>query len=131
MENSKKNPSMALRYSTQELQEFEVIILKKLESAKHELQFMLESLDRSGGSDSLPNSLASIDDGSENMEREKLSQLAIRQRSFIGQLEDALVRIKNGTYGICKATGKLIDKNRLRAVPHTTHSIEAKLKNKI
>ena len=127
----KKNETkIVLRYSAEELREFEEIILQKLESARHELQFALSSLNRSAGNDTLPNNMSNLEDGSESLEREQISQLAIRQRSFIKQLENALVRIKNGTYGVCQGTGKLIDKDRLRAVPHTTHSIEAKLKSK-
>ena len=77
--------------------------------------------------DNILNSLKTLEDGADTMEKESLSQLAGRQQKFISNLENALIRIKNGTYGICKDTGKLIDKNRLKAVPHATQTIEAKL----
>jgi len=72
-----------------------------------------------------------LEDGADTAEKENLSQLAARQQKFMTQLENALVRIKNGTYGICVDTGKLIRKARLKSVPHTMHSIEAKLNRKI
>ena len=127
----KNKPSQTVRkrYSASELSEFEGIIHEKLQKAQRELDFILESLDRSRSEDSAPSHIT-IEEGNENMEREKLSQLAIRQKSFIKQLQNALARIKNGTYGVCVESGKLISKARLRAVPHTTHSIEAKLRRK-
>jgi RNA polymerase-binding transcription factor DksA len=71
-----------------------------------------------------------LEDGADTLERESMSQLAARQQKFVANLENALIRIKNGTYGICVDTGKLISKERLKAVPHTMHSIEAKLAKK-
>lgn len=121
-----------LRYSTSELKEFEELIVEKLEKAKQELSFIKETLTRNNdsGTDDSYNSSKMMEDGADTMEKESLSQLAARQQKFINNLENALVRIKNGTYGICVDTGKLIPKERLRAVPHTMHSIEAKLNKK-
>jgi len=116
------------RYSDEELREFEALILQKLEKAKEELNTLKASLTRE--SDDTGDSFSSIktlEDGADTAEKEQLSQLAGRQQKFINNLENALIRIKNGTYGICSDTGKLISKERLRAVPHTTQSIDAKL----
>ena len=121
------------RYSEEELKEFEDLIMEKLEKARKELNYIKESLSRSNdsGTDNTSGASKFLEDGSDTMEKESLSQLAARQQKFINSLESALIRIKNGTYGICVDTGKLISKERLRAVPHTMHSIEAKLaKNK-
>lgn len=117
------------RYSDIELKEFEAIILSKLGKANNELKHLKNSLSRSNdtGTDSTSGSVKVLEDGADSIEKENLSQLAARQQKFITNLENALVRIKNGTYGICIKTGKLIGKKRLRAVPHTTLSIEAKL----
>jgi len=117
------------KYTASELKEFEKLILKKTENAQKELDFIKESLQRSNlsGTDSTQGALKTLEDGADTMEKESLSQLAGRQQKFITNLEKALIRIKNGTYGICKDTGNLIDKKRLRAVPHATQSIEAKL----
>ena len=119
------------RYSAKELKEFEGIILDKLEKAQNELKYIKESLSKNSddyGPDSDSYNVRVLEDGADTAEKENLSQLAARQQKFITQLENALVRIKNGTYGICVDTGKLIRKERLKAVPHTMHSIEAKLK---
>ena len=117
------------KYTLKELKEFEKLILKKIDNAQGELDFIKESLLRKNlsGTDSTQGALKTLEDGADTMEKESLSQLAGRQQTFINNLEKALIRIKNGTYGICKDTGKLIDKKRLRAVPHATQSIEAKL----
>ena len=117
------------KYTLKELKEFEKLILEKRDNAQGELDFIKESLVRKNlsGTDSTQGALKTLEDGADTMEKESLSQLAGRQQTFINNLEKALIRIKNGTYGICKDTGKLIDKNRLRAVPHATQSIEAKL----
>lgn len=119
------------RYSDEELKEFEELINEKLTKAKEELNTLKSSLTREGEStgDSF-SSVKTLEDGADTAEKEQLSQLAGRQQKFITNLENALVRIKNGTYGICVDTGKLISKERLRAVPHTMHSIEAKLNKK-
>ncbi len=118
------------RYSDEELKEFEEIISQKLDKARSELKYIKESLSRSNdeGTDNTSGNIKVLEDGADMMEKENLSQLASRQQKFMIQLENAMVRIKNGTYGICVDTGKLISKERLKAVPHTMHSIEAKLK---
>jgi RNA polymerase-binding transcription factor DksA len=117
------------KYSTKELNEFEVIINDKLSKAQKELNLLKSSLSRNNdtGTDDTTGTSKVLEDGAETIEKENLSQLAARQQKFITNLENALVRIKNGTYGICIKSGKLISKERLRAVPHTTLSIEAKL----
>ncbi len=117
------------KYSTSELAVFEGIINEKLDKAHNELQLLKNSLSRNNdaGTDNTASSSKVLEDGAETIEKENLSQLAARQQKFIANLENALVRIKNGTYGICVKTGKLISKERLKAVPHTTLSIEAKL----
>ena len=118
-----------VKYSKKELIEFEKIILKKIDIAKGELNYIKESLERKNlsGTDSTQGALKTLEDGADTLEKENLSQLAARQQTFINNLQKALVRIKNGTYGICKDSGKLISKARLRAVPHATQSIESKL----
>lgn len=117
------------RYSESELKEFETLIMGKIEKAKVELNELKKSLTKSGdtGDDITNNSTKVLEDGADTLEKENLNQLAARQQKFINNLENALIRIKNGTYGICVDTGKLISKERLMAVPHTMHSIEAKL----
>ncbi len=117
------------RYSDSELKEFEELINEKLEKAKAEFKILKETLNKTNdeGTDSTAGNTKVLEDGADTAEKENLSQLAARQQKFINNLENALIRIKNGTYGICSVTGKLISKERLRAVPHTTQSIEAKL----
>jgi RNA polymerase-binding transcription factor DksA len=118
------------RYSEEELQEFQVLINRKLEKAREEYKILKETLNRNNdeGTDATSGGNTKVlEDGAETAEKENLSQLAARQQKYITNLENALVRIKNGTYGICSVTGKLISKERLIAVPHTTQSIEAKL----
>ncbi|QJX46821.1 MULTISPECIES: TraR/DksA family transcriptional regulator [Hymenobacter] len=119
----------SLRYSREELAEFEQIIQDKLTAARKEVAFIKETLSRKNdsGTDNTASSSKVLEDGADTAEKESLNQLASRQMKFIQQLENALVRIKNGTYGVCIGTGKLIPKERLRAVPHTQHSIEAKM----
>jgi len=116
-------------YSREELKEFEDIILAKLASAKEELTTLKESLSKKNdsGTDFTASTSKLLEDGADTLERESQNQLAARQQKFIINLENALIRIKNGTYGVCVDTGKLISKERLKAVPHTMHSIEAKL----
>lgn len=125
--NGKKN-----RYSEKELKEFETLILNKLDNAKNELHLLKSSLSRNSesGTEATASTMKVMEDGADTIEKENLSQLAARQQKFITNLENALVRIKNGTYGICSTTGNLIGKERLKAVPHTTLSIEAKLQQK-
>ncbi|MEE6187593.1 RNA polymerase-binding transcription factor DksA [Mycovorax composti] len=116
-----------VRYSDAELQEFKEIILKKLDAAKKELAYLQGLITRRDeGGDMDEGRYMTMEDGSVSMEREQLSQLASRQIQFIDHLEKALMRVENKTYGICRVTGNLIDKARLRAVPHATLSIEAK-----
>jgi len=117
------------RYSDDELQEFKDIILKKLASSREEFTTLQKSLKdgNENGTDSTNNNYLTLDDGADTFEKENTTQLAGRLMKFIQNLEAALVRIENKTYGVCKTTGKLIPKERLRAVPHTTQSIEAKL----
>ena len=118
------------RYSEDELNEFQVLINRKLEKAREEYKILKETLNRNNdeGTDATSGGNTKVlEDGAETAEKENLSQLAARQQKYITNLENALVRIKNGTYGICAVTGKLISKERLIAVPHTTQSIEAKM----
>lgn len=117
-----------VRYSDEELKEFRAIIDKKIADAQADLKHFQSQVDHSGedsGGDK-DGTFDMMEDGSESLSREKLSQLAHRQRKFIQQLKAALIRIENKTYGVCRETGKLISKERLRIVPHTTLSIEAK-----
>jgi RNA polymerase-binding transcription factor DksA len=118
-----------MRYSDVELAEFRDLIMRKLEAAKKELTYLQGLITRKDemGGDESENRYMTMEDGSISMEREQLSQMASRQIQFIDHLEKALMRIENKTYGICRVTGKLIDKARLRAVPHATLSIEAKM----
>lgn len=118
------------RYTEEELKEFQVLINRKLDKAREEYKILKETLNRNNdeGTDATSGGNTKVlEDGAETAEKENLSQLAARQQKYITNLENALVRIKNGTYGICSVTGKLISKERLIAVPHTTQSIEAKL----
>ena len=118
-----------VRYSDNDLTEFRELIQRKLESAKKELVYLQGLITRKDemGGDNDDGRYMTMEDGSMSMEREQLSQMASRQITFIDHLEKALMRIENKTYGICRVTGKLIDKARLRAVPHATLSIEAKM----
>lgn len=120
------------KYSSDELKEFEDLILDKLTKARKEFDFIKNSLSKKDdtGTESTASSVKVLEDGADTAEKENLTQLAARQSKFIGSLENALIRIKNGTYGVCIDTGKLISKERLKAVPHTQHSIEAKLNQK-
>ena len=118
------------KYSQKELKEFEELILQKLKLAEEELKTLMGSINHSTDEtiDGSYGGVKTLEDGAETMEREKMNQLAARQQKFINNLENALIRIKNGTYGVCIDTGKLIQKERLMSVPHTMHSIDAKLK---
>jgi RNA polymerase-binding transcription factor DksA len=116
------------RYSDSELEEFRQIINAKLDEARKDYELLKQTLantDNNGTEDTSP-SFKMIEDGSETLSREETAQLAARQEKFIKHLEDALLRIRNKTYGICRVTGRLISKERLRLVPHATLSIEAK-----
>lgn len=118
-----------LRYSEDDLKEFETIISEKLTNSKKELAYIRESLSRKNdhGTDLTGSGYLSLEDGAETAEKEHLNQMASRLQKFTAQLELAMIRIKNSTYGVCIESGKLIPKERLRAVPHTQHTIEAKL----
>jgi len=118
------------RYSDRDLEEFKSLILAKIEVAKQELEALSSSLGKTNpnGTDDTGSAHRQLDDGSATLEKESLHQLAGRQKKFIEQLETALIRIANKTYGICRETGQLIPKERLKAVPHTTLSMEAKLR---
>lgn len=123
-------PDDKTRYSDDELKDFESLIKTKLEKSREEFRILKETLNRNNdaGTDSTSGGNTKVlEDGAETAEKENLSQLAARQLKYITNLENALVRIKNRTYGICTVTGKLIPKERLIAVPHTTQSIEAKM----
>ncbi|OJJ18269.1 molecular chaperone DnaK [marine bacterium AO1-C] len=127
-----ENKEEKTRYSEEELREFDELIQKKLSEARKELDYIKESLSKRNdeGIDSTIGNSKLLEDGASTAERENLNQMAARLQKFIQQLEHAAIRIKNGTYGVCIDTGKLIQKERLRAVPHTQHSIEAKLARK-
>ncbi len=116
------------RYNDKELGEFKELIQQKIEKAKTQLQ-LIESTyrnDSNNGTDDTSPTFKAFDEGSEVMSKEANSQLAIRQEKFIRDLNNALIRIENKTYGICRVTKKLINKERLKLVPHATLSIEAK-----
>ena len=117
-----------LRYSDAELAEFKELILKKIEKAQQDLELIKSAYmnDLNNGTDDTSPTFKAFEEGSETMSKEANSQLAIRQEKFIRDLKNALFRVENKTYGICKVTGKLIDKERLKIVPHATMSIEAK-----
>jgi RNA polymerase-binding transcription factor DksA len=118
-----------VKYSDAELKEFKELISNKLDAAKKELVYLQGLITRKDelGGDNDDARYMTMEDGSVSMEREQLGQMAGRQITFIDHLEKALMRIQNKTYGICRVTGRLIDKARLRAVPHATLSLEAKL----
>lgn len=117
------------RYSDEELDEFKVLILEKLRKATRDLKMLTEAYTVSNEHDTTDTSptFKILEEGYQVMSKEENSRLAARQDKFIKALENALIRIENKTYGICRVTGKLISKERLRAVPHATLSIEAKL----
>lgn len=116
------------RYSDAELQEFKELIINKMNKAKDELKYLQDQISRKSdiGSDDSDLGFKGLEDGTNTAEREYLSQMASRQLNFISHLDKALMRIENKTYGICRETGRLISKERLKAVPHATLSIEAK-----
>ncbi|MCH1533750.1 MAG: TraR/DksA family transcriptional regulator [Schleiferiaceae bacterium] len=117
------------KFSDAELADFKAIILKKVEKAEQDLDLLREQFanDKSNGTDDTSPQFKSFEEGSSVMSKERNSQLATRQEKFIRDLKNALVRIENKTYGICRVTGKLIDAERLKLVPHATLSMEAKL----
>ena len=116
-----------VRYSDEELQEFKELILQKLDKATREFEKLRETVTNSGNdvADTSP-TFKALEEGADVRDKEEAARLAERQRKFIQHLQAALVRIENKTYGICRATGELIPKERLRAVPHATLSVDAK-----
>jgi RNA polymerase-binding transcription factor DksA len=129
---SKTETNLKNVYSDEELQEFKIIILAKIEEAKRDLELLTEAFSNDSGQDINDTSptFKILEEGSQVRSKEENSQLAVRQTKFISSLENALVRIENKTYGICRVTGKLIPKERLRVVPHATLCIDAKLNEK-
>ena len=123
MENEIKD-----RYNDKDLQEFKTLILSKIETATSQLHLIESSFrnDSNNGTEDTAPTFKAFDEGSEVMSKETSSQLAIRQEKFIRDLNNALIRIENKTYGVCRVTKKLINKERLKLVPHATLSIEAK-----
>jgi RNA polymerase-binding transcription factor DksA len=118
-----------IRYSDEELDEFRRIILEKLEAAKIDLKMLTDAFAVGNEQDTLDTSptFKVLEEGNQVMSKEENSRMAARQQKFITNLENALVRIENKTYGICRETGLLIPKERLRSVPHATLSMEAKM----
>ncbi len=116
-----------VRYSDEELEEFRTLILEKLEKATREFEKLRETVTNTGNDvvDTAP-TFKALEEGADVRDKEEAARLAERQRKFIQHLQAALVRIENKTYGVCRATGKLIPKERLRAVPHATLSVDAK-----
>lgn len=119
---------LKVRYSDKELEEFKVLIEEKIKKAKSHLNLLKSSYmnDGNNGTDDTSPTFKAFEEGSETMSKEANTQLAIRQEKFIRDLKNALLRIENKTYGVCRVTGKLINKERLKLVPHATLSIEAK-----
>jgi RNA polymerase-binding transcription factor DksA len=120
------NQNEKTRYSDAELEEFKTLIEGKLDKARREFEFYREQLENSG--EDADAKVRGLDDGIQNADKERIAGLAARQQKLIKHLENALIRIENKVYGVCRVTGKLISKERLKAVPHATLSIEAKLK---
>ncbi|WOD44717.1 TraR/DksA family transcriptional regulator [Hwangdonia lutea] len=117
-----------VRYSDKDLADFKALILEKIEKAQHDLELIKSAYmnDHNNGTEDTSPQFKAFDEGSNVMSKESNSQLAIRQEKFIRDLKNALIRIENKTYGICRVTKKLINKERLKLVPHATLSIEAK-----
>jgi DnaK suppressor protein len=117
-----------VRYSDKDLAEFKLLIQEKIKKAQHDLELIKSAYmnDHNNGTDDTSPTFKAFDEGSETMSKESNSALAIRQEKFIRDLKNALIRIENKTYGVCRVTGKLIIKKRLELVPHATLSIEAK-----
>ena len=128
--SKKEEPLAKNRYTDAELEEFREIILQKIEEAKRDLKLLTDAYTNNNENDINDTSptFKVLEEGYLVLSKEENSQLAARQQKFITSLENALIRIQNKTYGICRETGKLISKERLRSVPHATLSIEAKLK---
>jgi len=124
--------NLQIRYSDADLAEFKQIILKKIEKAQSDLDLIKSAYmnDLNNGTDDTSPTFKAFEEGSETMSKEANSALAIRQEKFIRDLKNALVRIESKTYGVCRVTGKLIEKERLKIVPHATMSMEAKLQQR-
>jgi DnaK suppressor protein len=116
------------RYSDADLEEFRILIQAKIDKAEHDLMLIRESFinDQNNGTDDTSPTFKAFEEGAETLSKEQNAILAGRQEKFVRDLKNALIRIQNKTYGICRVTGKLIAKDRLKAVPHATLSIEAK-----
>jgi len=128
MEETVNTTSEKTRYSDEELAEFKAIILERLEKARKDLELLQENV--TGGENNTDDTAPTfkiLEEGSAVLSKEENSALAVRQAKYIQNLENALIRIENKSYGICRVTGKLIPKERLRAVPHATLSVEAKM----
>ena len=121
------NTSEKTRYSDEELAEFKELILERLAQARKDLSLLQENIATSDNSDDMAPTFKILEEGAAVLSKEENSALAVRQAKYITNLENALIRIENKTYGICRVTGKLIPKERLRAVPHATLSVEAKM----
>ena len=123
MAGRKKN-----RYTDKELERFKKLIVKKIDQAKQDLDLLKSAYmnNSDNGTDDTSPTFKAFEEGSETMSKEANTQLALRQEKFIRDLKNALIRIENKTYGVCRVTGKLIKKKRLMVVPHATLSIEAK-----
>lgn len=124
--------NVQVRYSDADLAEFKELILKKIEKAQADLELIKSAYmnDLNNGTDDTSPTFKAFEEGSETLSKEANSQLAIRQEKFIRDLKNALIRIENKTYGVCRVTGKLIEKERLKLVPHATMSMEAKLQQR-
>ena len=127
-EEMKNTPEVKVRYSDEELQEFKAIILEMLENAKHEYKTLRDIVthDSSNDIEDTYPTFKVMEEGAMTLSKEEAGALAHRQYKFIQNLEAALIRIENKTYGVCRMTGKLIPKERLRLVPHATLTVEAK-----
>ena len=121
------NTSEKTRYSDEELAEFKELILERLAQARKDLALLQENIATGDSSDDTAPTFKILEEGAAVLSKEENSALAVRQAKYIKNLENALIRIENKTYGICRVTGKLIPKERLRAVPHATLSVEAKM----
>ncbi|WP_177761543.1 TraR/DksA family transcriptional regulator [Flavobacterium sp. I3-2] len=124
--------NLQIRYSDADLADFKQIILKKIEKAQADLELIKSAYmnDLNNGTDDTSPTFKAFEEGSETMSKEANSALAIRQEKFIRDLKNALIRIENKTYGVCRVTGKLIEKERLKVVPHATMSMEAKMQQR-
>ncbi|MBR4838126.1 MAG: TraR/DksA C4-type zinc finger protein [Bacteroidales bacterium] len=127
MEETVNNTPEKTRYSDEELMEFKALILERLEKARKDLDLLQENIASGDNSDDMAPTFKILEEGAAVLSKEENSALAVRQAKYIQNLENALIRIENKTYGICRVTGKLIPKERLRAVPHATLSVEAKM----